>query len=1282
MLTAEDIVSATRLVYDPTTPTHQRNDAQVHLEHFRQKSPPDVIYHTCVTLFQPDQPLECRHFALSALETLVKTRWQSELSLEFQNRLKSLAFMMIDSGTRHMLDEPLFIKERIAILVSAMAKRCWPQMWDDFLDTCFRLTLGSNRETQRELVLLCLRRFAEDVFVYNEELSEERRTELTRALHAVLSGERGLLQCLLNIVSEHYTLYCNSSHKVHEQIVNCGLSTVNSFLDIVPLSPLVDAGFPNAIHMLMCNETFRGAAVECASKISSKKLENQNPALQRDMCTFFESVRSLCTQLDWKSFDDETFKFLKGIAELVCSLGMSQYSLIFEDDSRLVSLLQLSTSLLLHPSVTISSNIFPLFLVLMKEDKLTSRSCLAGSFPTILRALVLRLLNIGDPSFLSFAESESPTGVRWISTGADFNDFDFDSPHAYLREFTAYRNRLMDLIRRMVRLYPNYPTAFLSQMWMEAVKSIQASTTQPQTNPCVVVQINEESIDWKFPNVLTSVTDERGVSLPQSPALIVLEGLAYAINAMTQAFPESKREAGKPARSVWTSGSGSAQSSPRTDESFPATGNVSLAEAKALLQQLLGTLLEFKPRDPMLVRKKADVVGYVAVQFGDMPAVIIPVMNDLFVSTTIRLPSEAEFDAIDLCDETVEARKSACSAILAIAGRPEAGDVLLQHLEDMFSEVKRLMEQKVLGPQEEAALCEALVLISNRAQNAETRVALLRSILDAKLQEWGSQEFRQALQTPKSFTVFLGMTDNLSEQSRGVERTRWMMHSIELFSATTKCSQRRKGVPGSSEENVFLPIYTGHVLPGLCEVIRVLHSLWMPEGAGALPADMTDALQMSEPEIAHYLQVDLGEMRAEAGGDHANVLSRFNVRSYPSHIKHKQSILRHVRASSYALLRYGAWLGPPFFATPGLGELLRDTLFRGIENTNTTWHLTQLITGVVQHLVLSCPAEYFSVLDVSLPGFIFHLYHLLPQAWADSLAISAGTITPQAADSGSVNLEIVREHSLRALTRRYLQFLLDVLTDPEEERRKGPVATSITPVSGPCGDEQANSLSTSAAETKARRAAFRRHFFSCENMISPALATARLAICWPDTDACRLALQIFAQIINLLQFEPKYVGLVFDAVLESIRQYMVSLNTETTLLATGALSGTVAAGATPTDPLQTLVPILLAVCVREVPNVSLQLLMQLPNVTEKQLQTYFDAFRNCGSEKRRRALTKQLLQSLGTEEFNTKSVFSTPSKSIPPLPQSLSILKKQNSQTPGESWVESEIDLGALFRSQ
>ncbi|KAJ3194359.1 hypothetical protein HK101_002927 [Irineochytrium annulatum] len=147
-------------------------------------------------LFHKDSnfPDTTRHYAISLLEQclvgVVANVKKNKTDLGPVHTMRSVIVDLFSNGTRDMLLEKLFIKEKVVHLFTDAVKRLWPDHWPDLDAALMQLYYQSHRH--QELVLMVHKALSEDVFTYDDDVVNRRKKELTSAMFAVMMTSRTL----------------------------------------------------------------------------------------------------------------------------------------------------------------------------------------------------------------------------------------------------------------------------------------------------------------------------------------------------------------------------------------------------------------------------------------------------------------------------------------------------------------------------------------------------------------------------------------------------------------------------------------------------------------------------------------------------------------------------------------------------------------------------------------------------------------------------------------------------------------------------------------------------------------------------------------------------------------------------------------------------------------------------------------------------------------------------------------------------------------------------------
>ncbi|KAG0332619.1 hypothetical protein BG000_009869 [Podila horticola] len=244
-----------------------------------------------------------RHFGLGLIESAVRYRWtDGSMDELLKTQIRMHVISLASEGTLSILEEQMFIKEKVARLYVEVAKRQWPGEWDDM--DLFLKQMFFKDETTREMALLILRSLCEDVCIYDDAVAGLRKKDLRAGLLVIMASESVLKEQYPEGVKGHQnevTLMvgeagndgwtsrlsalltellprCQSENLLpaDEKIALAALSTLGSSLDWVITSSIADSSIVPLIcqGILSPAVKIRLAAAECYDVIASRVLSD------------------------------------------------------------------------------------------------------------------------------------------------------------------------------------------------------------------------------------------------------------------------------------------------------------------------------------------------------------------------------------------------------------------------------------------------------------------------------------------------------------------------------------------------------------------------------------------------------------------------------------------------------------------------------------------------------------------------------------------------------------------------------------------------------------------------------------------------------------------------------------------------------------------------------------------------------------------------------------------------------------------------------------------------
>lgn len=171
---AANIITALDLIYGRNTSNEERQHASEFLEKLKLND--DAPYNGFMLSSDSQHGAPVRHFGLSLLEYSIRHRWDQYS----EDQAKALRGWIIDLAKGLNLQDPPYIRNKVAQLWAEVAKRSWAIDWTD-MDQLL-VEFWQQELLQKELVLSVLETLSEDVFYREDTTSSLRDNDLNRAL--------------------------------------------------------------------------------------------------------------------------------------------------------------------------------------------------------------------------------------------------------------------------------------------------------------------------------------------------------------------------------------------------------------------------------------------------------------------------------------------------------------------------------------------------------------------------------------------------------------------------------------------------------------------------------------------------------------------------------------------------------------------------------------------------------------------------------------------------------------------------------------------------------------------------------------------------------------------------------------------------------------------------------------------------------------------------------------------------------------------------------------------
>lgn len=416
------IVSALELIHSPKTTNTARQEAQSFLEQVKkQEESPFWGYELAL----PTQSAIVRHFGLTLLQNSINREW---LNYDQEKKL-AIRNWIIDLSMKLQPGDPHFLREKLAFLWVAVAKRCWGSFLGKAEDSPVSsqelmegwasmdsdlLGLFKSSAHTRELSLIIFRTLFEDVYILDDSITSKRSATLNSLCTNVL-----LPDTLLNAIYESNSnlerakatkegwfliwqeLLNESIRNVDERNIIKILETLKTCLNWPYSNLLTQAqvlkSFLDAI--LISNTRIKILTVDCLHILFTRSF-NDETDLEQIVGSIFkpEGIQLLTNiyesvQNDPDDIDDEIYAFTKKFTEMI--VGLSEHlTKIKGIDADVDNYLKLVLSTTASPSLTISSISLNFWGFMLRDD--ANVEIIEKIIPDLLEVAASKLVNYCD----------------------------------------------------------------------------------------------------------------------------------------------------------------------------------------------------------------------------------------------------------------------------------------------------------------------------------------------------------------------------------------------------------------------------------------------------------------------------------------------------------------------------------------------------------------------------------------------------------------------------------------------------------------------------------------------------------------------------------------------------------------------------------------------------------------------------------------------------------------------------------------------------------------------
>lgn len=1017
------ILKALEIVYEPRSSNDARRDAQAFLEEVKLKEESPFWGYQLALPENYAKNYIVRHFGLSLLQHAILKKFHT---LD-RPKVTAVREWIVNLSNKVEEDDSHYLKEKLAFLWASLAKRIWgsflvrgredldgkqnPEViteqefadgWASMDADLWALWNGSRQS--RELSLIILRTFFEDIYLLDDPLAAKRTNVLNQlsvsivtsaqVLESIYEPNPNLNACksslqgwfiawsnfLVEILNEN-----DASSAVVQTFGPKILTTFKTCLHWVQPSILRDQNIMTTLVNILTvpDIKLKTLSVDCLHILFTRTYGNAEDFeffigsifTSEGVAKLAEFQRSLT--IDPDDLCEATYTLLKKTVEMIVSL--SEYlNILLPSKSRVdwekadvsgyLNLVLTTTS---HPSPIISGLSLQMWVTTLRFDELSSK-------PEVSNILIELLQIAADRTIDYNSLSEEHVSKKYL-------EIDFDSVPESISFLNNYKKFNEDIVRITICKKPEE-----GMQWLE--KRLQDFFSSSVGSQCISnAYLDEKSEPFNYGTAQFNVIENsiRGVSRWR----------------------------------IWYSGS-----------DFDARN----ARLNSLVEDLGERLLAMELASPLLIRKQVQTMVQFAPLLKDVSPLMFKVLEKILTTAIFEYPENIS----DERREVIRDLRTSCGTELN-----RLAYIMPDSLKNIFGDLENvianILSSNKVSNHENVAFKSFLLVIASRS-SIENKEELFAKIVDPELAAWSSPDTEKGLMNLHWFMERIGIVEiaqyfqkrnitvdtNLLDAEMDEEGRQLKSHLKDRWSSIFPIRATRIFIQYSIEKlNHDSPEYLNllrmwkprvrPIVPHILQLLTQIQAYHNPDNWKDLPEGVLAFLRYSRME--RFWQQGVSIQSKETFIEES-VKAALTLREFADSVGH---LIRYTREYAYLTIGSLSQLEDTLYEIPNIATSLWNALAGDVVGvTLHSWK--HMINSCLRSVVKNCPIKFVEVfmadlLPKALPGFDKLLTDRWEKVYVKGLQLQGNE------DDASLSEEMMEEHMLRQLTATVVRFLMDVV---------------------------------------------------------------------------------------------------------------------------------------------------------------------------------------------------------------------------------------------------------------